>query len=240
MGLKRPRVLILAGGIGSRLRSVVADVPKPLADIQGRPFIEHLISFFGKQDFKDFVILAGYRGKMLRERLGNGRHLDSKIEVLIEPEPLGTGGAVRDALWTIDDKEFLLINGDSIIIANYAKWMESVRKPVSIAMLQVPDVSRYGAIQTNEHHVITSFAEKTTQERPGWINAGVYYFTREILRSIGPGKISLESDVFPKLVEQGRLSGFPLNGRFIDIGTPDSYELAKRELPSWLGEITHV
>lgn len=221
--------------MGSRLRSVISDVPKPMADIAGRPFLERQICYFRDQGFKKFTILAGYKGDLIERHFGNGDRLGVEIRTLIEREPLGTGGALRFALTESGERHFFLINGDSMLAGDYRYFLKYASQPFAIALHYTSDLSRYGAVEVGERGKIRSFIEKSNvPAHDGFINAGVYSFTREILNWLPEGPSSIERDVFPKLCEKGLLSGLPLGGRFIDIGIPESYQLACEKLPGWL------
>lgn len=221
--------VILAGGLGKRLRPVVSDIPKVLAKVRGRAFIEYLLDQLAGAGICDVVICSGYMAEKLQEHVGR-RYESVNISFSKEDEPLGTGGALRLALPCLKSDTVLVMNGDSYIdvdISEYVEWSFSQKSDAAIVLTQVPDASRYGSVVVDANARIRSFKEKEENSEPGWINAGVYLIRTSLIASISAGKsFSLERDLFPKLTD-GRLSGYRCKGRFIDIGTPESYAAAE-------------
>ena len=220
---------ILAGGLGTRLRSVVADRPKVLATVAGRPFLAHLLDQLASSGCQETVLLVGFGAGQIRSTFG-ARFGDMKLTYSVEPEPLGTGGALRNALAAFTNGHVLLLNGDSFCELDLAAFVQSHRErqgtALSMALARVESASRFGRVRVGPGRRISRFEEKQPQPRPGWINAGVYLIAREVIEDIPAGwVVSLERDVLPELVEQGKVSGFR-GGRFIDIGVPESYALA--------------
>ncbi|BCS87503.1 nucleotidyltransferase family protein [Pseudodesulfovibrio sediminis] len=226
-----PTALILAGGLGTRLRSVTGQTPKVLVEVQGRPFITYLLGQLAQAGFTSACISIGYGADMVIDVLGSECE-GLAIEYCREEEPLGTGGAVRYALEQIPAGPVLVMNGDSIVNTSLRPFvdraMESPDEPTLLAV-KVPDISRYGSLQI-ENGLVRRFCEKG-QSGPGWINAGVYYFPRKALSALSPGQqASLETDVLEK--ESGSLNAFQCDCEFIDIGTPESYSLG--QLLEWM------
>ncbi len=237
--MTHPHVLILAGGLGTRLRAAVQDLPKPMADIGGKPFLEHQIEYLKSQGFSQFTILAGYKGTLISDHFGNGASLGVEIQTIIEKEPLGTGGAAREALEHLRSDRFLLLNGDSMKVSDYRHFLSCAPEDalVTIGLHYTSDLSRYGSVRITPEGHVDSFVEKSKSPPvDGYINAGVYLFSRSLLPDLPQGRSSLETGVFPHLLKQKKVCGVPLGGRFIDIGTPESYALARERLPSWLKE----
>lgn len=226
------QAVILCGGLGTRLGHLTADTPKPLLHIGGVPFLEVLIREVSRSGIRRFLLLAGHLGSQvetfasaLQAKLGDG----FSLETLIENEPAGTGGAVFGALERLDDL-FVLLNGDSFFDFPLHRLGPLIQPGIlgAAALRKVEDVSRYGEVFT-EGRLVSKFIEKSGVPRAGLINGGVYLLRKEAIAEIG-AKSSLERDLLPKLAETGRLSGEALDGFFIDIGLPETYEEAGRVL----------
>lgn len=219
--------VVLIGGLGTRLGALTADTPKPLLPVDGRPFLEELLWNAKRFGFRKILLLAGFRAdkvaQFVAERITNDG-LD--IEVLAEPEPLGTGGALKFAADKLD-QTFFLLNGDSLFDFN---WLDlplvRAGNPATvgaIALRREPDASRFGVVELDGSRV-TGFRDRGSAAG-GLINGGVYCLSRDILPAL-PTKGSLERDVFPELAKAGKLSGRPYSGFFIDIGIPATYAQA--------------
>ncbi|MFP4040404.1 MAG: nucleotidyltransferase family protein [Desulfosudaceae bacterium] len=223
--------VILAGGQGNRLRQILPDTPKALADIRGRPFISFLLNRLEHFGFERVVLCTGYLGNRIEEALGN-RHGHLRLIYSQDPAPLGTGGALAHARPSLPaDRPVLVLNGDSYCHADlrqfYARFPED---PARAAMLltHLPDTRRYGRVELDPAGRITAFHEKNSDKRPGWINAGVYLLDAAVVAAI-PAKrpCSLEKEIFPGLAGNGgNLAGFPTRDEFIDIGTNEDYQNA--------------
>ena len=225
---KNVTALILAGGLGTRLQSALPDQPKVLAPVAGRPFLSYLMDQLISIGFRHLILCTRYRGEQIKEAFGdNYNGLD--IRYSQEPEPLGTGGALRYALPLIVTDSALVTNGDSYVNFNlktFLAWHFENDLQVSLVLAYVSDTSRYGRVEVNEDGRIVKFDEKGASHGPGWVNAGVYIFNRSILETIPSGQpFSLEREFFPFLISRD-LYGFGSEGAFIDIGTTESYALA--------------
>ncbi len=220
--------VILAGGLGTRLQTVVPDQPKVLAQVQGRPFITYLLDQLADAGSKRVVLSTGYRADQIEEALG---HSYAKMSLLYskEDQPLGTAGGLRLALPFLQSDPVLVLNGDSICRADLQemwRWHVSKKAAATIMLAKVPDVQRYGQVQLDDNDSVIRFEEKGSVSGPGWINAGIYLLPVSMIEKI-PAEhfVSLERDIFPKWIGQG-FSGFVTNGSFLDIGTPESYRAA--------------
>jgi NDP-sugar pyrophosphorylase family protein len=224
------KAVLLVGGLGTRLKSVVPTLPKPLASVGGRPFLELLARQLGTQGIRKLVMCTGYLAEHIEAAFGNGGGLGVALEYSKETISLGTAGAVKLAQrFVLHEPEFLVLYGDSFLEIEFNKLIEFHRKHgglATIAVMFVEDASRYGTVQVDAHNRILNFEEKTGQNAPGIINAGVYVFDSAILAQIPDGPASLERDVFPQILEQG-IYAAEQNGIFIDIGTPEDYARAK-------------
>ena len=219
---------ILAGGLGTRLRSVVADRPKVLAPVAGRRFLAYLLDQLADAGFERAVICTGYLGEQVSEAFGeHWRKL--RLHYSQETEPLGTAGALRLALDAIDTDQVLVLNGDSfcdVDLTGMAEFHRMRQARATIALADVPDISRYGAVQLGVAGAVGGFTEKGSVG-PGLINAGVYLLERRLIESVPSGSfVSIERDCFPDWVGKG-LFGFHGGNRFLDIGTPESFASAQ-------------
>lgn len=217
---------ILAGGLGTRLRSVVADRPKVLAPIAGRPFLAHLLDQLAGAGLDEVVLLVGYAADQVRAAFGE-RHGSLRVRYSTETEPLGTGGAVRHALPHFDRHRVLLLNGDSYCDFDPGEFCREIGTGVGMVLAEVDDTSRYGRVEVGPGGRVTAFVEKAAAGGPGRINAGLYLLPRDRLEGLLAGRpLSWESDVLPGWVAAGEVTAYP-GGRFIDIGTPESFATAE-------------
>jgi NDP-sugar pyrophosphorylase family protein len=202
--------------------------------IHDKPFLEYLIIKLKTLSFRDVILLTGYRGQQIMEYFGKGRHWGVSIRYSNEMQPKGTAGAIKYAENLIDGSEgdFLVLNGDSFLDYDYRKLIEFHKTSKSIltmALTKVKDTGRYGSVTINNRKEIVSFSEKNTHSGSKLINAGVYVMNKSVLTQIPTDKpCSLERDIFPKLIGN-RCYGVPVEGYFIDIGTPESYQKATKE-----------
>jgi NDP-sugar pyrophosphorylase family protein len=223
--------LILAGGLGTRLRSVIGELPKPLAPVHGRPFLEYQVLWLKEQGIRRIVLCVGYRLDLIEAHFGDGSAWDMQIAYSRETELLGTAGALRNAAPLLDmapgADTFAVVNGDTYYVgAELAPLLAAHERNHAIStigLVNVADATRYGTVSLDPTGYITRFNEKG-QGGPGLINSGLYLFTREVFAAFpARAPLSMETDVFPRLVEQRRLRGHTLAGYHIDIGTPDGY-----------------
>jgi D-glycero-alpha-D-manno-heptose 1-phosphate guanylyltransferase len=218
--------VVLAGGMGTRLRSVVADRPKVLAPVGGRPFLTYLLDQIADAGIRRVVLSTGHMAEQFASTIGK-RYRDCEIVYAHEEAPLGTGGAIRFASGFADADQLLVMNGDSYCDANlteYIDWHIAGRHDVSLMLAKVDDCSRYGTVTLDETGHVTAFLEKRPGPAPGSINAGVYLLRRTMLDQIPEGPSSIERDVFPQWLERRAIMGWVTGGAFIDIGVPSDYE----------------
>ena len=201
------KALILAGGYGKRLRPLTHNRPKPLVEIHGKPILFWQIDWLKKYGIKEVVLAVGYLKEKIIETVGSGRELGVKVSYVVEDEPLGTGGGLKngESILRNEDK-FLVLNGDIIAEFNIKRLVDAVSKDVVGSIALVPLPSPYGIVKFNpETMKIVEFAEKPLL-REYWINAGVYCFTPEIFSYL-PDRGDIERTAFPKLASEGRLKG---------------------------------
>jgi D-glycero-alpha-D-manno-heptose 1-phosphate guanylyltransferase len=231
MPLAQHSCIILAGGFGTRLKSVVNDRPKVLALVNGQPFLHHLIGQVAAAGIKHIVLSTGFMADLVEQTFG-AEYSGVKIDYACEKEALGTGGATRLAFEQCGPGAVLVMNGDSYSGVDLGDFFDSHtqrRGRGSLALTRVPDVSRYGSVTLRPNGAIQDFLEKNAASGSGLVNAGVYWLEPDLIRSINSGRpVSLERDVFPK--SDGMLFGYEFHGAFIDIGTPESYLDASKVL----------
>jgi len=237
------RAIILAGGLGTRLRAAIKDVPKPMADINGKPFLEYLLRFLSDQGIEEVIISCGYK----HELVGNyfqGRFGGLKIRYSIESEPLGTGGAIKKALESYraeNGEDVLILNGDTffnITVKELYDFHKARNSYLTLALKSLKNSDRYGTVKIDRNNKITGFEEKKPQKE-GLINGGIYILDVNFFKSLNlklnlPAVFSFEKDfleVYYNYQDFG-LYGltFGENNYFIDIGIPSDYESAKKEL----------
>jgi D-glycero-alpha-D-manno-heptose 1-phosphate guanylyltransferase len=223
-------VAILAGGLGTRLRPVIGERAKVVAEVNGRPFLAHLLDQVARFGFRDVVLCVGWQAEAVEAALG-ARHGPLRLRYSREPAPLGTGGALRLALPLLAGPSAMVLNGDSYCDADLAAaWAEhrARRAPATLVLVEMADTSRYGRVEVDAEGVIRRFTEKQESSTPGWINAGIYLLERARIEAIPSDRaLSFERDVLPGWIGAG-LRGHRTRARFIDIGTPQSYSAASR------------
>jgi len=220
-------VVVLAGGLGTRLRSVIGGRPKVLAEVAGRPLIFYLLDrleFFG---FRRVILSTGYAASVVEAAVGQSY---GGLDIIFSRElvPLGTGGAVRQAVPFINGDSFLLMNGDSFVPLNYHEFFEQHEEkgwPASMVLVEASDSGRYGSVTTATDGRVVEFAEKTksSREERQLVNAGIYLLKKDIFEQCGEGiTYSLEKELMPSIIKSG-IYGYECAGELIDIGTPESY-----------------
>lgn len=217
--------VILAGGMGTRLRPIISDRQKVVAEVFGKPFITYLMDHLIEAGIRRVVLCTGYQSEEVREKLGDS-YKDLALAYSEESIPLGTGGALRQALPLCSSSVLLVMNGDSfceVDLAEFYDYHDGMKVMGSLVVSQASDTSRYGKVEIDSDGRITSFVEKSSSSGPGWINAGIYLLNSELITEIdAAGSSSLEQTMFPQWIER-RLAGYPSTGRFLDIGTPESF-----------------
>lgn len=225
--------IVLAGGLGTRLKDEVGDLPKCMAPINELPFLAYVLDYLETQ-FVDQVILSlGYQHQVVTEWL-NTKGFTFKLQKVIEQEPLGTGGGIQLALNKSKENEVYVLNGDTIFDVNLRE-MKKLMTPETKAVLALKPLQnfdRYGSVQLDEQHTILSFEEKKPCSE-GLINGGVYLLNRENIQFEQlPKQFSFEKDFLEQEVRNHTLKGFISEQYFIDIGVPEDYHRAQKELIS--------
>jgi D-glycero-alpha-D-manno-heptose 1-phosphate guanylyltransferase len=219
------KAIILAGGKGTRLQSVISDIPKPMAPVGGKPFLEYLLLQLKSWRIYDVILSVCYKKESIMTYFSNGSRWGMNISYVQEQVPLGTGGAIRVAMQTCDDQNILVTNGDSFFNVDMSDLIAFHGKKnarVTLALLAMADTGRYGRVILNENAEISEFREKQGNSE-GLINAGVYVINRNVLSYMPEGPCSFETEILPRLTGNG-LYGQVQNGFFIDIGIPEDYQ----------------
>jgi NDP-sugar pyrophosphorylase family protein len=228
-GLSSVTGVILAGGLGTRLRSVVSDRPKVLVEIGGRTFLSYILDQLLATGMEDVVLCTGYLGEQVKAAFGE-RYGELCLNYSQEPSPRGTAGALRLALPRCKSDVLLVMNGDSYCDTNlesYWRWYEKRCAKASLCLVRVPDTGRYGRVTVGADDEVTAFDEKGKEQGPGWINAGIYLLSREAVLEIPEDRaVSLEREIFPSWIGHG-LHAFRNEAHFLDIGTPDDFAKAE-------------
>jgi D-glycero-alpha-D-manno-heptose 1-phosphate guanylyltransferase len=222
--------IVLAGGFGTRLRDVVPDLPKPMAPVAGRPFLEILLTWMAQSGFRRIVLSLGYKADKIVDHFGSF-YAGMELVYEIETTPLGTGGAIRQASRLCKGSHYFVFNGDSYLNVDVplveALWQQH-RAPIIVARA-VPDTARYGRLDIKDNQV-TAFAGQGITGY-GLINGGCYVFNANQLSDWLLGEaFSIETDYFPKEVKTHRFDVFVTQGQFIDIGVPADFARAQAEL----------
>ncbi|MEI6634034.1 MAG: sugar phosphate nucleotidyltransferase [Chlamydiota bacterium] len=229
------QAVILAGGLGTRLRPVTLTVPKPMAPVLGRPFLCHQLEDLKRQGIRKALLLVGYLGEQVRDYFGEGGRIGMELDYSEERELLGTGGALKLAEGLITD-DFFVIYGDSFLPLDYAAFEAAFRRAGTEGMIAVyRDPSGATRVQGNvalsPEGLVTRYDKGSASPELAWVEAGVLAFRRGMLQRIPPGRVvSLERDVYPELIREGALAGYRSAHRFFDIGTEERI----RDMEAWL------
>lgn len=223
--------IILAGGFGTRLQSIVSDVPKPMAPVNEKPFLYWLLQYCSRQGIKEVILSVGYKSEVIENYFGDTfRNISLKYSY--EKEPLGTGGAIFESLRHTNATEVFVLNGDSFFRIDYNLFYQQHKQqatPLSVALKSMINFERYGVVKINSSNRIIEFEEKRSTVT-GNINGGVYILNRNLfLEKNLSEKFSFEKDFMEKFLIQENITGFIYNDYFIDIGIPEDYEKANRE-----------
>jgi D-glycero-alpha-D-manno-heptose 1-phosphate guanylyltransferase len=222
--------IILAGGLGTRLRSVVEDTPKPMAPVAGRPFLSHQMAYWKKQGVTRFILSVGYLHEKIENYFSNAFE-GVPLTYVVEKSPLGTGGALLESLLRVADPNFLLLNGDTWLKGNLSamrKFHLERASAFTLGVVSVRNNDRYNAVHFGADARVTAFQEPNGKN--SFINAGVYLIERNALlqmRFVRGQKFSLENDFLPVFCNEMKMHAFPVLGDFIDIGVPADYERAQ-------------
>ena len=229
--------IILAGGFGTRLQSVVNDVPKPMAPVCGRPFLAYVMESLRRAGIEHIILSVGYRSEVIMDYFGH-QYSGIPITYCVEKEPLGTGGGIRLAAEYMQTESTFILNGDTYFDVDFGEiksFHQANNFELSIALREVADTDRYGAVKLHESR-ITGFTEKGNGSSAGYINGGIYLANKTLLETIPLHvKYSFEVELLQSKFEQFSFGGCPQNGYFIDIGIPEDYKRANVEFRTLFG-----
>lgn len=228
MTVQHATPVILAGGLGTRLRGAVPDLPKPLAPVAGRPFLAHQLDLLVRLGFTEAVLSVGYRAAQIRDAFGS-RYASLDLRYSEEASALGTGGALALASRQVGAPAVLVLNGDSYCGFDSRRLLSRAQAPRGVATIvvaRVKDASRFGAVRLGLQGRVEAFTEKADPRGAAWVSAGVYVLPRRLVEAIPPGPSSLERDAFPIWAAAGCLTAYRTRAPFLDIGTPESYARA--------------
>ena len=228
------KAIVLAGGLGTRLARVTGEFPKPMAPVGSRPFLEYLLDYLIEQGSEEAVLAVSYKWEAIREHFG-AEYRGMPLKYSVEDEPLGTGGAIRQALEFLPDDEVIVLNGDTLFRVDLRSLKNAHRYgmvQLSIALKQVADCGRFGRVEVSTQGVITRFLEKSAAG-PGWINGGIYMLDRRLFTDFPmPARFSFEQDMVEPNISRIRPLAFQSDAYFIDMGIPEDYERAQSEIRS--------
>lgn len=220
--------IVLVGGLGTRLRDVVSDVPKPLAPVAGRPFLAWVLDHMAENGIRHVVLASGFMAEKVEQVTGR-EWRGMAVDYSVEAEPLGTGGAIAQARALLRGESAHVLNGDTFLRYLPSALEQTVIASgarIGVALAQVPEVSRYGAVEC-KGGLVSAFLEKG-RSGPGWINAGCYFLGPDALRALPDGRrYSFESEVLAPMTASGHVVAFTDTEGFIDIGVPDDYHRAQ-------------
>ncbi len=224
-------VIILAGGLGTRLQGVIGAYPKCMAPVNERPFLAYIFDYLSKQSVTRVILSLGYKHEVVTEWLDK-QDLPFVVDYVVEHHPLGTGGGIQLAMKEAVTDNVFVINGDTMFMVNLKTEMDFhhfCRADTTLALKKMTNFDRYGIVNTNMTRCITSFEEKQHKET-GYINGGVYIInSRAFFSKHLPEKFSFEKDYLERYAEDGRFYGFLAEDYFIDIGIPEDYTQAQSD-----------
>ena len=223
-------VVILAGGLGTRLRHVLQDVPKPMAPIRDRPFLTYILDNIIAQGSRDIILATGHLSELITDYFGD-KYLDARIRYSHEHEPLGTGGAIKLVFDRYNLDRAFVLNGDTLFdvkLSHLSYFHEKSSSPISMSIKFMKNFDRYGTVDWDAFNIATAFHEKIPKAE-GWINGGVYLLNKELFEKIDASAFSFETNVLETAVTDGQIFCLPSPGYFIDIGIPEDYYQFQKE-----------
>ena len=221
--------IVLAGGLGTRLQQVLPDFPKCMAPINGKPFLTFVLDYLENQNIDKVILSVGYRKEHIINYFGKS-YRSLEIIYSIENEPLGTGGAIKQALDYCTNKLAFIVNGDTYFkpdLAAMSHLHQKAEADISIAVKHMTDTSRYGLVVADQNGKIVEFREKDKLSTGGWINGGIYLIKKTVFDTFQQQKFSIENDVFKVSCENIHLHAFQTDAFFLDIGIPADYRKAQ-------------
>ena len=226
--------IVLAGGLGTRLREVLPDIPKCMADVNGKPFLSYVLDYLIDQDIEKVILSVGYRKDQIINYFGDS-YQSLSISYSIENEPLGTGGAIKQSINYCNQDEVFVLNGDTYFIADLEEMEETHFKAVAditIAVKHISETCRYGLVIADQKGRITDFREKDPSSGSGLINCGIYLINRKIFDNFPEIRFSMEHDVFKLSCSKLHMQAFETDAFFLDMGIPEDYIKAQMTIKS--------
>ncbi|MGH1487843.1 MAG: nucleotidyltransferase family protein [Acidimicrobiales bacterium] len=228
------QAVILAGGLGTRLRPLTETVPKPMVPVNDEPFLVHQLRMLTEQGITNIVLLTGYMGEVVEDYFGDGSNFGAKLSYSQEPEPLGTGGALKLAQPLLEDS-FMVLFGDSYLPVDYPEVGKTLLDSTWAGLIVAYDNSQDTDVENNvaldEDGNVVLYQKGGGDDRLRYVESGVLAFRRQVLDLIAPDTVvSLENEIYPQLIAAGQLGACPTEERFYDIGTPDRLEDFRRIL----------
>ena len=227
MNASTAQVVVLAGGLGTRLRPVTMQIPKPMVPVAGAPYLEHQLRLLGEQGLSDVVLLTGYLGEQIEQYFGTGSRLGLELRYSREPAPLGTGGALREARHLLAD-DFLVIYGDSYLPIPYTNVVQRLRSSSAAGVVvlyhdRAGETDVPGNVAIDARGIVTRYDKSDTNDPElRYVEAGVLALRKSVLDLVpASGVVSLEREIFPQLIARRDLVGLTTTQRFYDIGTPE-------------------
>ena len=220
--------IVLAGGLGTRLRSVVTDLPKPMAPIGDKPFLEYILKYLEKNGVKRVILSVGYKWETIKEYFGSSFN---GIELIysVEDEPLGTGGAIQKAISQVIGEQVYIINGDTFFDVNLKSLTLKDNSKLMLSLKHMERFDRYGCVESDENNLVTAFTEKDYREI-GSINGGIYLASRDIFDAFNLESIFSFEEFMQDNLNELKISSTVFENYFIDIGIPEDYEKAQNEI----------
>jgi len=233
--LEQHTCLILVGGLGTRLRSALPDLPKPMAPVRNRPFLEYLLADLKKSGIQNIVFCVGHQAEKIEEYFGDGARFGVRVEYSRERELLGTAGALKLAQPLVSSEDFLMLNGDCYNDVDFQGLLAQHRSTlaaITLVAAYLEDRERFGSLKIDDENRILAFEEKGAATGAGYINAGYYALNKSVFDLIPESEVcSLERDIFPQILAKQAMFAFKNQGAFIDIGLPEEWRRAENLLP---------
>lgn len=227
--------IILAGGLGTRLQNLVKDIPKPMADINGKPFLKYLLDYLSDYKIQRVILSVGYKYEVIENYFGK-KYKNIELVYAIEEEPLGTGGGIMNACKYLNDNLFYLINGDTFFDVNLdelTRFHNNLKADFTLAIKPMLQFDRYGTVEVSKNRIVR-FNEKKYMDN-GFINGGIYLLNLKILRSLEfPQRFSFEKEFLENYLSEYYFSAYVTDKYFIDIGIPEDYLIAQLKLKEYL------
>jgi D-glycero-alpha-D-manno-heptose 1-phosphate guanylyltransferase len=220
--------IVLAGGLGTRLRSVVSDLPKPMAPIGNKPFLEYILKYLQKNGVKRVILSVGYKWKTIKEYFGD-KFDNIELVYSVEDEPLGTGGAIKKAMNQVRNSQVYIINGDTFFDVDLKNLSLEDNSKLILSLKHMINFDRYGCVESDDKNLVTAFTEKGYRES-GNINGGIYLASKDIFDGYNlDEKFSFE-EFMQENFKTLKASVKVFENYFIDIGIPEDYERAQSEI----------